>query len=57
MPVSFKLEGAGRETTPVIHSTLSAHSQLLMTDILVNNQKLRCLCDTGAEVNLLIDMD
>ena len=27
--------------------------QLLMTDILVNNQKLRCLCDTGAEVNLL----
>ena len=24
-----------------------------MTDILVNNQKLRCLCDTRAEVNLL----
>ena len=24
-----------------------------MTDILVNSQKLRCLCDTGAEVNLL----
>ena len=24
-----------------------------MTDILVNNKKLRCLCDTGAGVNLL----
>ena len=44
---------AWRETPPIIHSTLSAHSQLLMTDILVNNKKLRCLCDTGAEVNLL----
>ena len=53
MPVSFKLERAGREAPPIIHSTLSAHSQLLMTDILVNNKKLRCLCDTGAEVNLL----
>ena len=53
MPVSFKLERAGRETLPIIHSTLSAHSLLLMTDILVNNKKLRCLCDTGAEVNLL----
>ena len=52
-PCPLNFEGAGRETTPVIHSTLPAHSQLLMTDILVSNQKLRCLCDTGAEVNLL----
>ena len=37
----------------MIHSTLSAQSQLLMTDILINNKKLTCLCDTGAEVNLL----
>ena len=51
-PSSFKLPVAGG-SQPTLNALPASHQRLSMVDILLADKPLSCLCNTGAEINLL----
>ena len=55
--MSFKLQEAGSGSpginSPRLHTLSAKNDDLIMVNALINNRKLNCLCDTGAQINVL----
>ena len=53
----FKLQEAGSGSpginSPRLHTLSAKNDDLIMVNALINNRKLNCLCDTGAQINVL----